>query len=82
MSRLLAGSLAIVVTVLGDATPAQSAVSSHLFSALPGLAIAGLLAIDSTFGLVGGPSVVINRVVAAFSNVDELAPGDWIVAEG
>ena len=45
-------------------------------------AIAGLLAIDSTFWLVGGPSVVINRVVAAFSNVDELAPGDWIVAEG
>ena len=45
MSRLLAGSLAIVVTVLSGATPAQSSVPSHLVSALPGLAIAGLPAV-------------------------------------
>jgi hypothetical protein len=40
----------------------------------------GLLAFDSSFWLVGGPAVVIDRVVAACSDSEELSSDDWIEA--
>ena len=40
-------------------------------------AIAGLLAIDSTYWMIGGPSAVIERVTARFSKVDVLRPEEW-----
>ena len=71
--------------IWGEFVAARSEATLPLRTADPAAvgrdALEGLLAIDTKFWIVGGPAVVIDRVVGAVSDVDERSSEDWIAAE-